>query len=471
MANSIRSTAIIKHLGEIHLSNSFEGFAEEALMRAQVLQSALENSSIVLSATRTEVLQLYQEGDGDDDEFTLFKRNSESTLSLLRTAKVVSGKLYHNLKDMKSRSLALDSETVPQFDKCDIVVSHVSNHFHVLCETVMKLISEDHSQSLSFNRVLFILRQASADYLNTENMHDLFYQPQKELSSLIDLLNDLTNMASDFTNLTEFEKPQPPWIIRSKELQSRKAISAVAEEEIKNLKRDAQDRATALKLRQQQLEEANMKIDLLEKRAKDAAVKLNRITELEALLKEGKEQQMSLEKTVETQVRAAQKAEEERDGWIRKASEVKAALKPGEGVVRTGAEMIRSSAEMEAMREELQTLQSMNRYLQQQVRQTQANQDATLNSWLSVPLRTLGKHKDPGVDMREALENIANLPFSSKLVRIRGKEKAGMSAKQTAKYQLMEQEIKRLTAFDSIESHWRGGPVIAGLDFLPEPLT
>jgi dynactin 1 len=469
--NFNRSTAVIKHLGEIHLGNSFEGFAEEALMRAQVLQSALENSATILAATRAEVLQLCQDNEEDNDEFTLFERNSDSTLSLLRTAKVIAGKLFHTLRDMKSRSLSLDSETAPQFDKCSGAAAKLSDYFSILGEAMMKLVGEEHSQTQSFTHILTVLRQASADYLNAESAQDLFYQPQKQLSSLINTLNELTNMAADFNNLTEFEKPQPPWITRSKELQNRKAISAVAEEEIKNLKRDAQDRATALKLRQEQLEEASMKIELLEKRAKDAAIKLGRISELEVLVKQGKERESGLEKAVEAQVRAAQKVEEERDGWIRKASEVKTVLKPGEGVVRTGAEMIGSSVEMEEMREEIKVLHSMNRYLRQQVRQTLADQDTMQNSWLSVPLRAPVRRGDLGTDIREALENIASLPFSSKLVRVRGKEKTGIGAKQTAKYQLIEQEIKRLKAFDSIESYWRGEPVIAGVDVLPEPLT
>jgi dynactin 1 len=361
----------------------------------------------------------------------------------------------------------LDPEILPQFEKCGDVVSHIFGYFGALGDSAVKLINED-SQTHTFAEVLAAMRRTSASYLKVEST-DLFYTPLRQLKSLTDAMNELHSMASEFSNLTEFERPQPPWIIRSKELQNRKAISAVAEEEIKNLKRDLQDRATLLKLRQQDLEEANMKIELLDKRAKDANKKLDHISNLEQQMKVGKEKVNGLEKALESQILAAQKAEEERDRWMRKASEVSSISKPGDNAVR-GIELVGSSAEMEWLKSEIQILQSTNRYLRQQFQRNQTAQDQAANSWLSTPLRAPGKREDRSASLRVALSKIALLPLNSKPVKVQGRQK-NVPPKQTPRYQLIEQEIKRLKALDGIGSFGSRGTLIAGVDLLPEPLS
>lgn len=450
----------------MHLRNDLEGFAEEVLMKSQLLQSALENTATILAATRTEVLQAAQEGEEETEDFTIFERNSDATLSILRTAKVIAGKLYNVLRDMKSRSLSLDPEIGSDFEKCGEAASNLFDYFQDLADCVMKLMNEEHSQPLTFTHILTIMRQASSNFLKADTS-DLFYQPQKQLKLLSDSMNELHSLASEFENLSEFEKPQPPWIIRSKELQSRKAISVVAEEEIKNLKRDMQDRATTLKMRQQQLEEAQMKIELLEKRSKEASKKVDQLAEVEKQLKLTRERERVLEKAVVSHTQHSQKLEEERDRLVRQASEMKATHKRGDSAAR-GVAMVGTSAQMEAFQSEVQLLQSTIRYLRQQLRRTQAEQETIQNSWLSTPLRTVNKQQDQSTSIRAALNSIALLPLNSKPVKVQGRVKSSQYGKHTPKYQLIEEEIKGLKAWDSLDLHWKVGPVIAGVDVVPE---
>jgi dynactin 1 len=466
---------VINHLAELHLNDGLEAFAEEVLMRAQVLQSALENSATILATTRTNVLQLVQEDDEESDEVTVFERSSDSTLSLLRTAKVVASKLYHVLRDMKSRSLSLDPETIIQFDRCSKASRSLSDYFKLLGESISRVINDpDSEQYLTFTQALNLLRQTSSTYNQSETT-DLFYNPQKSLRGLTEALNDLTTLASEFSNLTEFEKPPPPWILRSKELASRKVVSVQAEEEIKNLRRDLQDRATALKRSQTALEEAGMKIEFLEKRAEDAKKKAEKVAELEVQVKTAGEKERSLEHVLEKQMEKARKVEEERDRWMRAASDVQK-VKKSDGAVRA-IEMVGSSAEMEALRTDIQTLEATNRYLRQQFCRALAEHDIARDSWLSVPLRAPRRREDDtATEIRQALRNISNLPQISKPVKLSARQR-GNGGKDTPRYQLVEQEIKRLKAFDAIAKGsevfgWKGvaSPKIVGID-IPEVET
>jgi dynactin 1 len=467
-----RSIAVIKHLSEIYLTNNLEAFAEDVLMRAQVFQSELENAATVLAALQSDMLNVSKgesEDNEDNEDLTLFRKNSDSTLSALRTAKVVAGKLHTVLRDMSSRSLSLDPESESQFDKCGEAASAIFEYFKVLTKSAVRVLTEEHAQPVTFIHVLTVLRQVSSDHLKTDSP-DLFYKPQKLIKGLTDWMNELHAQASEFSNLTEFEKPQPPWILRSKEMQNRKAISAVAEEEIKNLKRDLQDRATKLKLHQQQLEESQMKIELLNQRNKDANKKLDQISDLETQLKSSKEHAKSLEQTVNTQAATTQKLEEERDRWMRRAAELKPTQKSGNANGH-GAEMVGTSAQMEALKIEIATLQSANRALRSQFRRLETKDDANPHSWLSLPLRTSrSANDDKAANMRAALNSIALLPLQVRPVRILGKGKTSAYGKETPRWQLGQVERRGMEVWGGIDDLVKeigGGlrrPLIAGVD-------
>src|ERR1700742_2102507 len=106
----------MKHLSELHLGNSLESFAEEVLMRALLIQSNLENTATVLAASKADILQRASPDDSAiDEDRILFQRGSDSTLSALRSAKVIAGKLHHLLRDMKARNLSLNTDTSSKF--------------------------------------------------------------------------------------------------------------------------------------------------------------------------------------------------------------------------------------------------------------------------------------------------------------------------------------------------------------------
>ncbi|KAF2668587.1 hypothetical protein BT63DRAFT_373754 [Microthyrium microscopicum] len=461
-----RSIAVMKHLSEIHLGDGLESFAEEVLMQALLMQSHLENTAVVLATARADVYRTAPPPTDSDDENTiLFEKNSDLALSALRSAKVIAGKLHHVLRDMKARNLALNPDTITKFEKCNDLSSVLFSYYQALGKNVVDLLHhEDHTTDVDFGSVLMLMRRTSSQHFHIDNA-DIFSPSLSKLRSLAETLTDLNHMASDLSQLTEFEKPSPPWILRSKELQDRKAISIVAEEEIKVLKREIQERATVLKMRQQQLEEAKMKIELLDVRNKEANKKLERIVELEAMVDKSTEREKSLEKAIEIQTQAAQRYEEERDRWMRKAAEVKTFSKGNEDNKR-GMEMVGSALEMDSLKSEVKLLQDTNQYLRQQFSRKRIEEETKNNGWLSQPLCRPKKVDPEAVKLRSVLKNIALLPTNAKPLRLADlgskTKSSAMTRKRTPKALLVEEEGKWLSAWQPM-ADWKG-PRIAGLD-------
>lgn len=466
--NMSRSIAVMRHLSELYLDVESELFAEVSTCRVQLTVSSLENCATVLSATRTIALQSQPGDDGED--YTLFDRNSDATVASLRSAKVIAGKLLHVLRDMKARNLALGIETLPHFDKSNELSSQLFELLRSVGNAVDKTTEDDEQESnLGFLEVYNAIRQSTESTLGPGKT-DLFYESQKMTRNLYDVLNELNGLASDLTQLVEYEKPSPPWVVRSRELQDRKVISAVAEEEIKTLKRENQERATKIKLQNEKIEEAKMKNELLERRNKDANKKLDHIVELEGKMNQAHEREKNLENALESTRQAIQKLEEERDRWMQRASEVKADSNANDGGQKE--RLVGSASEMDALKSSNEALQSANQYLRQQSQRSTAVRDTVENSWLLTPL---GRQPPSSADeegLRAVLGNIAALPFAARPLRLAdvARKPSAQAFRQTPRYRLIDEEARWLKAWSPVGERWSAGPKVVGVDVIASPI-
>lgn len=469
-----RSMALMKHLSELYLGSGLAHYAEEILMRALIIQSNLENTSTMLTAARNDIVQTTPPSpDSEDEDSILFMRNSDATLTGLRGAKVVASKLHQVLRNMQARNLSLSADTVSDFEKCNERSSALVDYFQTLGKSVTHFLhQDDSSERIDFSTVLSEMRKTSSQYFETKNA-DIFAPALNNLRGLIEGLTELNGMASDLSQLTEFETSLPPWTLRSKELQDRKAISAIAEEEIKVLKRDIQDRATSLKLRQQQLEEAKMKIELLDVRNKEANKKLHRITELERDVAIAKERERSFEKALEEQVEASSRLEEERDRWIRRAAENEVLQGHIQSDGKSGTPTERPAGtpvELEALKIEVAALQDTNQFLRIQCQRTRVEQETKADNWLAEPLVSGWKSRARERDVerqlcRTVLANLAGLPKAArpfKLNQLHQSVDAPQKQKPaTTKSQLLEQENMWLSAWHPLATEWKNIPNIS----------
>ena len=134
---------------------------------------------------------------------------------------------------------------------------------------------------------------------------------------------ELSALASDLGMTQEFERAAAPWVLRSQELKSSKTVPVDAEEEIRRLKEDNHERARLVAMRDQKLDEASVKIELLESRMRDATKKNERITELEMKIEDAQRREAELKESIESQNKEITTAEAEREKWKKIAEDIK----------------------------------------------------------------------------------------------------------------------------------------------------
>jgi hypothetical protein len=188
-------------------------------------------------------------------------------------------------------------------------------------------------------------------------------------------------------------------------------------------------------------------------------------------MKLANEREKELENTLEANRQTTQKLEEERDRWMRRASEVKVNLSTNDGGHKE--QLVGSVSEMDALKSSIEILQSANQYLRQQSQRSMASQDTVRNSWLLTPLKKKSSPSPDEESLRAVLRNIAALPFSAKPLRLIDvpRKPSSRSFKQMPRYRLIDEEARWLKAWGPAGSQWKGVPKVVGVDVVASPLV
>ncbi|RDI82016.1 hypothetical protein Vi05172_g7810 [Venturia inaequalis] len=452
-----RTIAVLQHLSEVHLRDGVESYVEEVLMNMLLTQSHLETTSSSLMLTKNEVLKILPVSEDGDDEMSRFSDKVDDLAMQSRGAKIIVGKILHKLEELKTQNLALSTETQPNIQACEHTANNFASSLRVLGASLNAAINEEaHTTSFGFADLLSTFRSFNTSEFKATDS-DVFEPLQANLRALHQRLSDIYTVVSDLSNTVEFEDSEPPWVLRSKELKSRKNVSADAEQENASLKREVNERGTAIKLRDQTLEEKELTIDLLQGKLRDVQKKNKQIADLE---KDNDALHASERKLQEKNEKLAQlnaRLEEERDRWMRNASELKNKDSSTSDLKRTGAEMVGTSAQMESLKQDIEVLESTVRYLRQQARRSQTEEAARKNTWLHQPLllpkKDLDKEK-ARKDGMQAFENLALLPLTAKpmpIIESRTKEERlkWKPIKTSVAYQLAQAEMHWLYTWEA----------------------
>jgi len=183
-------------------------------------------------------------------------------------------------------------------------------------------------------------------------------------------IDSMYHTATDLSNTAEFERRPAPWLARSKELRARKVIPADTEEQLRKLKNQVQDQMVALSSKERQLDEASIKVELLESRTKDSrqyTATIQRLEfELDALQKDKDRAEAELEDMKKAHAVVLERYEKERSEL---SNLKKASLADGQGRLlgasgpRDDATLLELTAEANYLKSEISNLQAAIRYL------------------------------------------------------------------------------------------------------------
>jgi len=383
-----RTIALMSHLAEVHISTGLSSYADDIHMRTIVMQSHLENAAAALAAIKTMVQTIIPKEDDEDELAQHFARKTDAVIANTRSAKVITGKAARALEELKTRSLSLTPDTLQNFEECEAPTQELASFSRSVGDALFTLLHEEgRAEPFTYLEVQSTVHR-TAFTLFASSESDLFSTYSNKLRTLTTSVMDLAALTADLEKTQEFEPTPAPWVLRAQELKSSKTVPIDTEEEIRRLKDDNHERARLIAMRDQTLEEASVKIELLESRMRDATKKNEKINELERRIDEAKKLEASLTSSIETQNKELAALEADREKWKKIAEDTKAlgAVAPGSKAGQERA--VATAREMEALRSEISSLHSAVRYLRtdnQRLRLPSSSFSEDL-SFLSVPL-------------------------------------------------------------------------------------
>ncbi|TPX10545.1 uncharacterized protein E0L32_008431, partial [Thyridium curvatum] len=388
-----RSVALMSHLGEVHISNDLESFADDVHMRCLLMQSHLESAATTFHATRAMVQRVVPPA-GDDDELAqYFARKSEAVITQTRSTKVIAGKMVRALEDLKLRSLSLTPDTLEAFEQAEDATQEIADLARKIGLDLHQLLHEEgRTEPYTYTEIQTSAQKTAMNAVgNSES--DLFATYLSKLRAVTSQIADLAALSTDLTQTQEFERPQAPWILRSQELKALKTIPVDAEEELRHLKEEYNEARRAIALRDETLGTAQLKIETLESRMRDANAKVSRIADLEAFIEREKASVAGLKEDIEKQDRELKSLEADRDKWKKIAGDSRILAGSSDGGPggaagsKAGQERaVATAREMDALGDEIAGLQAAVRYLREDNRRARVAEQRHYD-WLAEPLR------------------------------------------------------------------------------------
>ncbi|KAI9848960.1 MAG: hypothetical protein M1837_005849 [Sclerophora amabilis] len=446
--------ALMSHLAEVHISESFESYADDVTMRVLLMQSHLESTATAILHVKGMTQAKVSSVDEDGELIEHFAKQADALISHSRSAKVVAGKTVRSLEELKARSLSLTLDTSSAFERCQTSAQELAHYSRKIGEDLCELFSvEGRSDRYTYEEIQSTVQRTTNAIFNITQV-DVFETFGNKLRTLSNNLADLGSMTSDLELTIEFERPPAPWVLRSQEIKSRKLISVDAEEEIRKLRDDVHERVMQLRIRDKSLEESAVKIELLEARTRDASKKADRINELERFVDTAKVRENELTEAIEVQKREIKSLGIDCQRWKEAANERQAFEPRSSDGNHPLAEKttVATARETEALQREISTLQSTVRYLHednQKARLPDVSSSSSL-AWLREPLvkpktpqeESANRIKSEGQDV---FHEMLNLVSDAKVVDLRSRglqeNKLGWRKRsETPAWQLMSQK-------------------------------
>ncbi|KAF3319343.1 hypothetical protein TWF173_003785 [Orbilia oligospora] len=458
-----RTLALMTHLAEVHLANDLEGYAESVHMKVLMMLSYLESSASCFHFQKQIILEKLPPTNDEADMSMHFARKAENLIANCRSAKVIVTKVMRPLEELKARSLTLRPDTHSSFERCEEMCKKLADYARGSGSDLYKLLfAAGREEPFMFNEIQSVMYRSTEKLLALIDS-DLFQSCGKELNILTNALGDLVSVAGDLDMTVEFERGQPPWILRAKELKSKKSTAVDVEEEVRRLKEDAHSRATQIKLREQSLEEAAVRIEHLESRLQILGKQAERIEELERNLTDCGTREKELVESLDGLTEELQNIETELVKWKKIASEAR----PVDENDKAGRERaVATAREVLALKKEVEISQGAARFHMEDARKAR-DSDVTLpNSWLYEPLVPTNKglaedharDEDLATEGRDLLTEFLNFTTSARVYDLSNTKHGGhRRTVETPQYNY----IKQRERYESVLA-WRDSLVNRG---------
>ncbi|KAH9982314.1 dynein associated protein-domain-containing protein [Lactifluus volemus] len=291
--------AQFSHLAETYFKDFDFDLGERELGLALSLDHDLDVYASSMGLTKTAVEATLNDEDvthdlGGSDPEKSFLEPIQKSLDQCKSAKVAARKLVKRLEELAHESSALKSHLVPQLEALCSVVSEMVNFGIQLAQQTMPHIDEVRASKSSFqlSKVLsFVNNIASSTVAKiSKNAGSSWSALSNAISELSAQTNALFPKTTDLENVVKITGTAP-WIVRVEEVKTAMTVNVEAERRVAQLNEEMQGLVRTLKVKDQNIQETSVKIELMERRMEAVKKQAEAVTELETLLGKAQKQE------------------------------------------------------------------------------------------------------------------------------------------------------------------------------------
>ncbi|KAA1478090.1 hypothetical protein DENSPDRAFT_787589 [Dentipellis sp. KUC8613] len=295
------------HLAETY----FEGFeydlGERELGFVLAFDHDLDIYASSLGLTKTAVETILADDDvirevGEIDVQKEFFEPIQKSLDLSKSAKITSKKLTKRLEDLTENSSALKAHLAPQLKGLSNFVSELVNFGIQLAQQIMPHISEVRSSRTPFqmSKVLSFVNNVASSTVGKSRKEapSSWAALNDAISQVISEANALLPVTMESENVVHITGTAP-WVLRVEEIKANLAINVEAERKVAQLNEEMQGLMRTLKTKDQNIQEAGVKIELMERRMETVKKQADAITDLESELSKARKQERAYEEAME----------------------------------------------------------------------------------------------------------------------------------------------------------------------------
>jgi dynactin 1 len=465
-----RMADILVDMSEKLLSDSREYKAMELIASASMVENYSDNIAGQTQVLIKAVQNRLGSATDEDEESVTFERKMDQLGIKARTIKYISAKAMHALADLQSRSMCPNESIWTSFADAESKAEEISQLLRQVGTTLVQELSRVEIESpLSHSSIVQLMTDAISDKQtrdedrNAAYSGDFFDIVSKQMQALQARMDDLNTKAGDISGASEFERQAAPWTVRAKTVKAQKAISQDLQEEMARLKLKIQEQTMRVSEKDKELEEAQVKVELLESRARDTKAKDDGVKQMKDEINKLRGENVTANESLQRLQAEHQTLLEARE---REKAEIEAmrtkGVPDGQGLPLGPADestSLRLKAQVDQLGLEIVSLQAAVRFLQNEnhalrVPVGEVARTFAQHAWLDAshlkPKVADGHTKKLQADSKDVFANLIQLARTSKPVRIQPKSTAARGADghlstwraqaDTVTYQILQQK-------------------------------
>ncbi|KAK9330585.1 dynein associated protein-domain-containing protein [Lipomyces starkeyi] len=363
-----------------------------------------------------------------------FQSQGEALVLQAKSVKALTSKAQAIMEEWKSSLRAPTDDTEGILSAIRARSNSSCTYLRNVYFSITLAFSKDESyKQIGYSQIQEIMLKEAE---NTGDAGTFFASVTATVKYMMTMMRDLVAKITGPNGSSIYEKALSPWLVKVEQLREQDAVNKDARTKVVQLNEDMKQLATQIRLKDKELEESAIKINVLDSRLQKSMHRLERFGEIEREMTERAASENLLETTVQSLRREMKELEHEADELRKLAAVNESAskdLKKLEGQVRET-----SSEEIDIMNKQIAALQATVRYLQDQAGKPRDS------SWTDMAVAFLdtkvdGRDRKPAVLGNTAanivFDKMIDLALTSDLVIIeRDRQKGWKPLRNKARY-------------------------------------